>query len=39
MKNTLMKCAAAALVLPYWGNLRRYFSDLKKKKSKDTESI
>lgn len=37
VKLILAVLAAAALVLPYWGNLRRYFSGLKKKKSEDEE--
>ena len=39
VKLILAVLAAAALVLPYWGNLRRYFSGLKKKKSGDEEGI
>ena len=39
VKLILAVLAAAALVLPYWGNLRRYFSGLKKKKSEDEEVI
>ena len=37
VKLILAILTAAALVLPYWGNLRRYFSGLKKKKSEDED--
>lgn len=37
VKLILAIFATAALVLPYWGNLRRYFSGLKKKKGGDEE--
>ena len=35
VKLILAVLAAAALVLPYWGSLRRYFAGLKKKKDGD----